>query len=349
MYIREQCLPQSAPVKDGAPVQGTWTCPFEEVDLLAIRRPYRCPLPRSLRDSRLKEWESLIIQDDRFFLKAILANVKFFRMAQVFLYDKESGEKLKYFKLIPFESWKLPKNLRNSSIESRSSGFFFRIHDWLDADTIRVDLDIGEGAGRPALTAHLMYDLDRRKTLPLVVNLGFSERRCVSVYKAMAAVRGDMVFGGRRFSFDFDRTSGFFFDFKGFYPYRMQAVWCGASGFDDQGRRVGFSVAENQARENRRNNENVLWVDGELTPLPAVRITMPEGIASDWIIQDLEGMVDLVFHPRESLRSGYNVILSRANLESPLGVYNGAVVSAAGERIMIHNFWGNGEKLFLRV
>jgi hypothetical protein len=349
MYIREQCPPQTTPVEDGAPVQGTWTCPFKEVDLLAIRRPYRCPLPRSLRDSRIKEWESFIIQDDRFFLEAVLANVKIFRMAQVFLYHKESGEKLRYFKLIPFERWKLPRSLQNSSVESRSFGFFFRIHDWLDADTIRVDLNTRAGGGRPAFTAHLMYDLDRRKTMPLVVNLGFSERRCVYAYKTMAAVRGDLVLGSRRFSFDSSRTSGFFFDFKGFYPYRMQSVWCGASGFDGQGRRIGFSVAENQTRENHRNNENALWVDGELTPLPAVRITMPEGTASDWIIQDLEGMVDLVFSPRELWRSGYNVIFSRANLESPLGVYHGVLVSAAGERITIHNFWGNGEKLFLRV
>jgi hypothetical protein len=349
MYVREQCPPQASPVQDGAPVQGTWTCPFEEVDLLAIRRPYRCPLPRSLRDSRVKEWESFVIQDDHFFLEVLLANVKLFRMAQVFLYDKESGEKLSYRKLIPLGGWKLPGDLRNSSIDSRSLGFFFRIHNWLDADTIRVDLDIEAGRGQPAFTAHLMYDLDRRKTLPLVVNLGFFERRCVYAYKILAAVRGDMVFGGRRFSFDFDRTSGFFFDFKGFYPYRMQAVWCGACGFDGQGRRIGFSVAENQTRETRRNNENALWVNGELTPLPAVRITMPGGIASDWIIQDLDGMVDLVFSPRESLRSGYNVILSRASLDSPLGLYNGVLVSAAGERITIHNFWGNGEKLFLRV
>jgi hypothetical protein len=349
MYVRELRPPQAAPIENGMPVQGTWTGAFKEVDLLAIRRPYRCPLPRSLRDSRVKEWESFIIQDNRFFLEAILGNVKFFRMAQVFLYDKESGEKLKYLKLIPFERWRLPKSLQNASVESRSSGFFFRIHDWLDADTIRVDLDIGAGGGRPAFTAHLMYDLDRRKTVPLVVNLGFSERRCVYAYKALAAVRGDLVFGGRRISFDFSQASGFFFDFKGFYPYRMRSFWCGAAGFDGQGRRIGFSVAENQARENRRDNENALWVDGELTPLPAVRITLPEGIAPEWVIQDLEGMVDLVFSPRESQRIGYNVILSRSNLENFLGVYNGFLMSAAGERITVHNLWGNGEKLFLRV
>jgi hypothetical protein len=349
MYIREQRPPQSTPIENGTPVQGTWTGPFEEVDLLAVHRPYWCPLPRSLRDSRIKEWESFIIQDDRFFLEATLANVKLYRIAQVFLYDKESKEKLKYLKAIPFGGWKLPQSLRNSSINSQSLKFFFRIHTWLDADTIRVDINIEANKRRPSFTAHLMYDLNRQENSPLVVNLGFSERRCVYAYKAMAAVRGDVVFGGRRISFLSSQTSGFFFDFKGFYPYRMSSVWCTGSGFDGNGRRFGFSVAENQTRENRRNNENALWVNGELTPLPAVRITMPKGTKSDWIIQDLEGMVDLVFTPQEPLRSGYNVILSRADLENPLGYFNGMLVSAGGEQIPVHNLWGNGKKIYLRV
>jgi hypothetical protein len=349
MYVREQRLPQSSPIENGAPVQGTWTGPFTGVDLLDIHRPYQHPLPRSLRDSRIKEWESFIIQDNRYYFEAVLANVKFFRTAQVFLYDRESRESLRYFKFVPFGGWKLPQSLHNSSITSRSLGFFFRVHTWLDADTIRIDLAIEADKRRPAFTAHLMYDLDRKRVFPLVVNLGFSERRCMYAYKAMAPVRGDMVFGGKRVSFNASRSSGFFFDFKGFYPYRMSSIWCTALGFDEGGRRIGFTVAENQARENHRNNENALWVNGKLTPLPAVRITMPKGIKSEWIIQDLEGMVDLVFTPQESPRSGYNVILSRADLESPLGYYNGMLVSAGGEQIPIHNLWGTGEKIYLRI
>jgi hypothetical protein len=330
-------------------VQGTWTRAFREVDLLNIQRPYRFPLPRSLLDTRIKEWETFIIQGDRFFLKALLINVKLYRMARVLLYDRERRKTLKYLKVIPFGGWKLPKGLYNSAVDSHSMGFFFRVHSWLDADTVRMDLDIAAKAHRPAFTAHLMYNLHKKKTCPLVVNLGFSERRCVCAYKTLAAVRGDVIVGGKRISLNPTRTSGFFFDFKGFYPYPMQSIWCIASGFDDKGRRIGFTVAENQTRENRRNNENALWVNGELSPLPAVRITLPAGIMSEWIIQDVEGMVDLVFTPLEQLRSGYNVILSRADLESPLGYYNGMVMSATGEQIPIRNLFGTGEKLFLRV
>ncbi|GHV62728.1 hypothetical protein AGMMS49587_10440 [Spirochaetia bacterium] len=349
MYTREIKGHQGAPIEKGVPVQGTWDSAFTEVDLLDIHRPYRFPLPRWARDIRIKEWESFAVQDDRFYLEAILANIKYYRIAQVLLYDKETKEKLRFQKMIPFSGWRIPRVLANSAIESRSYGFFFRIHDWLDADTIKVDLDIEATRRRPSFTAHLTYDLSKSKAGPLVVNLGFSERRCLYAYKALAPVRGDMVFGGKHSSLNPAKTSGIFSDFKGFYPYRMQSVWCSGFGFDGKGRRIGFSMAENQTRETHKNNENALWIDGELTPLPPVRITMPGGVKSDWIIQDVEGMVDLVFTPQEFVRSGFNLILTRAEFEIPLGCYNGTLVNAKGEQIQVRNLWGTGEKLYLRV
>jgi hypothetical protein len=349
MYTRELLSPRDTPIENGRPVYGTWTSAFAEVDLLDIHRPYRWPLPRWIRDSRIKEWESFAIQDDRFYLGAVVANFKLFRFAQVILYDKESREKLRYVKMIPFSGWKLPRTLANASVSSRSYGFFFRIHHWLDANTIRVDLDVEATRKRPSFTAHVMFDLNRDKVTPMAVNLGFSGDRCLSAYKAMAPVRGDMVFGGRHISLDAEKTSGVFCNFRGFYPYRMHAVWNTGAGFDREGRRLGFSLAENQTRENHKNNENALWVNGELTPLPPVRITTPGGVKSDWIIQDVEGMVDLVFSPQEPLRGSFNLILARAEQETLLGYYNGVLVNARGEQLQIHNLWGTGEKIYLRV
>jgi hypothetical protein len=331
------------------PLQGTWDRAFEEVDLLDIRRPYRFPLPRWIRDSRIKEWECFGVQDDRFFLEAFLVNAKLFRMAQVFLYDKENGERLLFRKLLPGTGWRLPRSLANASVDSRSPRFFFRIHSWLDADAVKLDLNIAAACRRPALTAHLTYNMNSRDVRPMAVSLGITERRNMYAFKALAPVQGDMVFGGRHISLDAERCSGIFCDYKGFFPYRMRAQVCGAAGFDEEGRRFGFHVAENQTRETHKNNENALWVNGRLTPLPPVRITMPGGPESDWIIQDVEGMVDLVFTPKEPNRTGANLLLASADFDAPLGYYNGVLVSTDGEQIQVRNLWGLGEKLYLRV
>jgi hypothetical protein len=349
MYTRDIQEARAAPIEDGKPIQGTWVQAFDDVDLLSIQRPYRYPLPRWIRDNRIKEWESFSIQDDQYYLEAMLCNVKCFRMAQVSLYHIKTKERMFFRKFLPFSGWRMPRSLANASIESRSYGFFFRIHNWLDANTIKVDLDIEATRTRPSFTAHLKYDLDRRKVTPMAVNLLFSGQRSMYAYKTVAPVRGDMVFGGRHISLLPEKTTGIFCDFKGFFPYPMQSIWCTGLGFDAENRRYGFSIAENQTKETYKNNENALWVDGHLTPLPPVRITMPDGVEKPWVIQDMEGMVDLTFTPQEHIKTVVNLLVTMGEYITPLGHYNGMLVDSEGEQIPVRNLWGLGETLYLRV
>jgi hypothetical protein len=333
----------------GLPVQGTWNTGFEKVDLLEIRRPFSMPLPGWIRNYRIKEWECFSVQDDRFHLEVILGNMKYFCIAQVYLVDLESRERLQFCKLDPLGNWKLPKDLSNFSVNSRLYGFFFRIHHWLDAGVIKMDLDIEATRKRPSFTAHLEFDVGRQLGAPLVVNLLFSPRRNMYVYKNLAPVRGDMVFGGRHIALSLEKTSGIFRDYKGFFPYRMDSVWCTACGFDAENRRYGFSIGENPTRETYVNNENVLWTENGICYLPPVRITCPEGVDSDGVIQDLEGMVDLTFTPQERAPMGFNFFMARANYQIPLGIYNGSFVDSSGKKITVHNLWGTGEDIFLRI
>jgi hypothetical protein len=355
MYTREILSPRETPVENGTPVQGTWQEAFREVDLLEVQRPFSFPLPRGLRDLRVKEWESFAVQDDHVYLRAFLANIKYYRIAQVILYDKDSGERLRFNKLLPFGGRHLPRNLWNSSVYSSSYGFLFRIHSWLDAGTIKVDLVFAATRRRPSFTAHLEYRLNSLKIPPMTVNLPFSDQRCMYAYKAFSAVRGDMVFGGRHISLDPAKTRGVFRDYKGYFPYRMRSTWCNAfTNGDASGKlRFGFSIAENQTKETFTNNENVLWQEDRenslMTPLPPVRITTANGIEKDWVIQDVEGMVDLTFTPQEQIQNSLNLFLTRWEYHTPLGFYNGMLVNSAGEQIPVHNLWGLGEKLYLRV
>ena len=349
MYTREILAPRKSPIEDGNPIIGTWSRAFEKVDLLEIRKPYRYPLPRWIRDSRIKEWQSFSVQDDHFLLEALFCNVKLYHMAQVLLYNKENDEKFVFRKITPGMGWMLPSTLANASVDSHSSRFYFRIHSWLDADTVKLDINITAARRRPSLTVHLAYNVSGQDVTPMAVSLGVADRRIIYAYKALAPVRGDMVFAGRHISLKQDSCSGFFCDYKGFYPYRMQKTLCSAMGFDDEKRRFGFHIAENQTRETTRNNENVLWVNGKMTPLPPVLITMPDGPDADWVIQDVEGMVDLTFTPREQNKNGMNLIFTNVELNAPLGHYNGMLVNSEGEKVQIKNLFGMGEKLTLRV
>ena len=337
------------PVENRKPLQGTWTKAFEEVDLLDIHRPFSIPVPNAVKNYRIKEWVTFTIQDDRYIFNARLCNVKYYRTAYVTMFDIETKERQVFSKAIPGGGWGLPRFLNNSSVDSHSLGFFFRIHSWLDANRVTLDLKIDPRRNRPAFTSHTTFDLAAGTTTPMVVSLLFSENRNMYAYKALTAVRGSVVSGGQYIHFDPAKTTGLFCDFKGYYPYRMRCSWCTGMGFDKQNRRFGFSLGENQAKETYRNNENALWIDGRLTPLPPVKITRYGDTDSDWIIQDLEGMVDLVFTPKAPGRITRNLIFAASDYENPLGVFNGTLVNSDGEKLPIDDVWGTCEKLFLRV
>jgi hypothetical protein len=349
MYTREILAPRISPIEDGNPLIGTWNRAFEKVDLLEIRKPYRLSLPRWVRNGRIKEWESFTAQDDRYMLEALFCNVKLYRMAQVMLFDKENDERFFFRKIMPGTGWQLPNSLANASVDSHSSHFYFRIHSWLDADTVKLDINIEAAHRRPSLTAHLAYNVSSQDVTPMAVSLGVAERRIIYAYKALAPVRGDMVFSGRHIILKQENCSGFFCDYKGFYPYQMHKTVCSGMGFDEEKGRFGFHIAENQTSETIKNNENALWVNGKLTPLPPVLITMPGGHDADWVIQDVEGMVDLTFTPKEHIKSIMNLIFTRAEYNVPIGHYNGMLVNSNGEKIQIKNLFGIGEKLILRV
>jgi hypothetical protein len=76
---------------------------------------------------------------------------------------------------------------------------------------------------------------------------------------------------------------------------------------------------------------------------------MPNGPEETWVIQDVEGMVDLTFTPKEQNRCGTNLLIAKADFNAPLGIYNGMLVNSDGEKIQIKNLFGMGEKLYLRV
>ncbi|MDR2194428.1 MAG: DUF2804 domain-containing protein, partial [Treponema sp.] len=108
-------------------------------------------------------------------------------------------------------------------------------------------------------------------------------------------------------------------------------------------------IGENQAKETFKNNENALWVEDKVTPLPPVRITQPNGLQSDWIIQDMEGMIDLVFTPQEPIGNELNLFITHAEYHISLGYYNGMLVTSEAEQIHVHNLCGLGQKLYMRV
>lgn len=338
MYTRIIQGPRDTPFENGWPLAGTWTQPFTDVNLLDIKKPYFLQYPKWMLNYRIKEWQSFTVNHEQFYIDVTLSYIKKFRAVHVFFYDNKNNEHICIQKALHFSKWQIPHSLKNSTINDHNSGLFLKIHYWLDIGIIKMDINIEEGKKWPAFTLHVEYEI--RKITPMVVNLLFSETRSMYAYKACAQVTGDMIIGRQRTIFNTALSSGIFCDYKGYYPINMKSKWCNALYVDSK-KRIGFTVVENQAKETYKNNENGLWVDGRFTALPPVHITTPNGINGEWIIQDMEGMVDLVFTPQVPAQKYFDLTILEFRYGLLFGTYKGVLVDSEGSQIIIHNILGS--------
>ncbi|MDR2864007.1 MAG: DUF2804 domain-containing protein [Spirochaetaceae bacterium] len=352
MYTRKIQAPIDSPVQNKKPVVGTWTAAFKKVDLLDIERPYSIPLPRWMRDLRIKEWQSFFIQNDDMYFGAFIANLKYFRFIAATFYNKKTdAAPVSYFDYFPLSFWNLPKTLSDSVVFCRAPGYFITIHDWLDASLINLDLNIESSGGHPSINALFELCADSKKSTPMAVNLLYSEESCLYTYKTFVPARGNLKLGDQDdYTFLPEYTTGIFCDGKGIFPYITHSTWISGSGFDKKNRRIGFALGENQAKGANRDNENALWIDGELTLLPPVRITQAGSSEDEWVIEDIEGMIDLTFTPKHQTEiKSFTLIISKAEFHNPIGTFNGFLMSKDGEKIDIHNLFGCVERLYLRL
>ncbi|GMO42016.1 MAG: hypothetical protein Ta2F_18020 [Termitinemataceae bacterium] len=350
MYTREILAHINSPIQNGLAVQGTWNTPFDIVDLKKLTKPFFIKLPQWVLKFFIKEWQNFYIQEGDFYLTAFIADMKYFSFVELFFLDKNSGNTIQDFKIFPFSKWKSVNNLKNTNISADTSDFSFKVHNWLDSHSVRLDIDIAATFDTLNFTAQLEFDFDVLKSTPLCVNLLCAENRCLYTYKELSAVRGRIIWGEKRIVLHRKTSTGLFCDNKGYYPIKSKLSYCSAFWKDENGQTIGFSLCEKKTKNKNENNENVLWVNGIITALPAIRITqVQDGENSEWIIQDLEGMVDLTFRPKKKFENKFSVFLSNFEHKIPMGCFNGVILDSCGNAVKLHNFFGVAEIIDFRI
>jgi hypothetical protein len=338
MYTRHLLPQRDGPVEAGKPIQGTWTSPFEKVDMLAVERPYYIPLPAWILDFRLKEWQAFTLQDDSILMEVVIANMKFFCFAEIIFWDKQNKKKMHVFKTSPFSAWKMPQSLNDTVVDGSCGGFSFCIHNCFVSRKVTLNLSIDSAIERPLFMADLVFDLDLKESTPLAVNLFIAENRSMYIFKNFSGIEGSVVWGDSAITLSGEAAGALFRDCKGFIPYRSNYINCRAFGFDTAGRRFGFSLGENIVRKLNVNNENALWLDGTLTPLPPVRITEAE--YGEFVVQDIEGMIDLNFKLIEDTDTPLDLFFISMEQRCSIGLFNGMLMTQKGEKLPVRNIMG---------
>ena len=112
---------------------------------------------------------------------------------------------------------------------------------------------------------------------------------------------------------------------------------------------IGFNLTQNQVIHPERYNENCLWINGKIHPLPPVSFSRPHGVDNTWLIKDEYGMVDIEFTPEAAGKGDMNLLVLKAYYRGPVGGFKGFIRDSGNKRHPVDGCFGMGELKRLRM
>jgi hypothetical protein len=347
MYTRDIKPAPTQLVVNGKPQFGCYNTPVQQANLIDTQGAFLLP-GRAIRNFQLREWQAFQMNTDQWFVMAAIYNTKKISLVQWIVYDKQKGTKTRYERKVPGWHLQVPSTLYGSKAGYDRNGFRIEVEHDLGKHALDIEVDIKAQQGLPAVqaTLHAMHDPTRFE--PMVVCLPFSERRALYSHKCVMPLEGFMQLGEQRIEFLPGKSQLIIDDHKGFYPYVTQYDWVTGIGADAQGTPMGFNLTRNQCIQQEQFNENGLWMDGKLHPLPPLQFERPNGPKGDWLIKDNYGMVDLVFTPKSHTSLRINALVIESRYEGPYGYISGTIKPNGLPSVEIDHMFGMGEDFYLR-
>lgn len=203
---------------------------------------------------------------------------------------------------------------------------------------------------RPSISAAFNVDLSE----PVVAELASVlparvHRRCLASFQITGALKGTLSFSGQKSESEASCGTALLDLRRAYYPLRTRSeVLIGMGSIGD--RRFVFHLATSSldAPDTDTYNENVLFENGHVWPLPPIKITRPNGIMGTWIIQDMESMVDLSFQPMSDTLRTLSILILRTQYHTIFGTFEGVLLTGKGEPLVLKNVTGIGKKTYLR-
>ncbi len=336
------------PVIQNKPQFGSFKAPFKEINLLDSYRPYLLP-GNIIKKIQLREWQAFQINNCDFFIMIALYNAKKISLVQFIVYDIKNDKKHSYEKKVLPWSINVPNTLYNSTASYTSRNFSIAVEHDLGANLLDIKVAIKRFGKLPDLSAHFVGEHNTDLYQPSVVCLPFTERRAMYSHKSLMPVKGHLTIDKQHFPFKKEESQLIIDDHKGFYPFPTRYDWLTGMQRLSDGTLLGFNLTDNQVLNQEKFNENCLWYNGVLHPLPPIKFNRPEGYRGSWTIKDKYGMVDLTFRPVVHHAVDVNLLLFRSKYQGPYGYINGFLKMKDGNKVFIEDMFGMGEDFYLRV
>lgn len=305
----------------GQPIFGQYAGAPSQISWSGLSAPYR--RGRIWQHFHHKHWQYVALATDELFCGIAIVDVGWTNTAFAYVLDRRLGKLLANFSQdgLPGISAKLnPCPAIGAASHFRFLGNRIEYQQLAGSAQYQLNLHCGE------FKIHANFDANN--AAPCLFAVGSIEGGSVhaTVKSSGMPLAGLVKVGGREFDLaggvaSFDHSNGFL---------ARETSWRWASAHSLE---LGFNLQAGYFG----NNENALWLDGQLIALGTAHFDFDaENILQTWHIYTDDGLLDLQFQPEGCRSENKNLFIAASRYAQPIGTFSGwvkASVDAAARRI----------------
>ncbi len=336
---------QSSPPPDaivdssGQLTYGVFNAPLRTINLADAELKHRgLSFGRGLTRFRLKEWQHFCLILPEMMASFAIVDSKFLKVSWCHVVEGDSH--FEHARQSPVLDVKIARELWNDHTHVHARGYALDVANQLDTGHHQVSIRIDGARGKPAISADLRCLHDLEQIQPLVVVLPVGPNRGMYSHKVALPIEGSIQVGDRRYEATADSCFAILDIHKAHYPRHTWWNWATCAGHDDQGRPVALNLTRNVVSDDRRYNENALWVNGELHHLGPARFDFrKDDVLAPWRLGTADGEVDVTFTPRGERAESIRLGLVRSVFHQPYGTFSGTV-KVGDQTARFTDLWG---------
>lgn len=357
MYSRPLVKAPVKIIQNGKINFGSFFGVSDTVDIRGLKAPFAgVPTSTFFSNFRIKSRVCFIFAVENYIGLAEFFDDKAFGLAEVIFWNKENGQKLAYHSFMGPRRRFVPINAEEASCNTFAKTRYIKIGWNRKRKKILLDFIVRGDKFRPAAKAkyYAQINLDRNnENEVLFVNPAPTMQRCSATWFVPLNLEGGLNTGKHRHhikQIPCGKGLGLFVLNRTYLKPRSSVeVMYGMANIGGKDVVFSFENTSYMATDEDSYNNDMLSVDGKITAMPPVQITHPFGIEKKWVVQDTEGMVDLVFNPTSLNSRTLNIIIMRNAYTTIYGFFEGVLVSESGEKIVLKNCPGIVKKSHIRL
>ena len=358
MYTRDVNTPPAKLVINGHPQFGTFTGAPERLSIRGVHAPFAgLPFPTFLTDFRIKSRLSYLLNIDSYIAHVEFFDAKIFGFAEITFWDKSNGKKIAYRTFLGPRSRLVPRRLNKATCTSLKKSRKIKVSWNKEKNLVKLSFNLKGDSIRPTIQGKIEGQFSSPQSAEATTVIPWPrENRCSATYHLSGQAKANITFTSKNASKSLEsqnicQEGLFFMDInRTLYKFHTKTEYLTALGTINS-KSFSFRLSQNQedAMEPEKYNDNLLFSAKEITPLPPVLITHSYGKDKNWIIQDTEGMVDLVFTPKSIQSHNINAIIVKSKYDAIYGTFEGTILDKDGNKYPIKDFPGVARYQDLRI